>query len=155
MLKLEKAHPDHAYTLAPRLCLNDQRWIDAAYENGSSKRQEAVRDSIEDSDHALTICDGAGRMVGILGHGCHDRPTGHGFVWLMSTDELFEEHLPELTRRFRREILPALDKVYTSITCTVLADNYGLVRWLVRSGFHSVARSDRTGTPFRLMSRGL
>ena len=148
------AHPDHCHALAPNLCENDKRWVDCAYEDGHpSAHSQAIEESIELSDQAFVLSDRSNRILGIWGHGSLDRPSGLGSIWLMSTEELWQVHARELTRRFRREIMPQVDKVYPVYGCTVLNDNSRLIRWLAGADFHANHRSWRTGTLFTFMTR--
>lgn len=147
-LHLEEAHGDHAYALEPNLCENDRRWISYAYLDGDKLPAEAIRLSIEESEQAFTICDDEGELLGVWGHGAWDRPTGVGYVWLLSTETLWNQHYPSLNRAWRRVILPKLDEIYTQYSTTVLSDNAKLVSWLRLSGFKANTRSDRTGTLF-------
>jgi len=147
-LHLEEAHGDHAYVLEPNLHENDRRWISYAYSDGDKYPAEAIRLSIEESEQAFTICDDEGELLGVWGHGAWDRPTGVGYVWLLSTESLWNQHYPSLNRAWRRVILPKLDEIYTQYSTTVLSDNAKLVSWLRLSGFKANTRSDRTGTLF-------
>jgi len=152
-LYLEEAHSDHAYVLAPNLCENDLRWIENAYSDGELYPQEAVRASIEESEQAFTICNEDGELLGVWGHGAWDRPTGVGYIWLLSSERLWNEYYPSLNRAWRRHIIPKLDDIYTQYGATVLSDNAKLVSWLRLSGFKPSARSDRTGTLFTHYTR--
>ena len=152
-LHLEEAHGDHAYALAPNLCENDIRWISYAYTNGEEKLAEAVRLSIEESEQAFTICDDTGELLGVWGHGAWDRPTGVGYVWLLSSENLWNHHYPSMNRIWRRVILPKLDAIYTQYGATVLSNNAKLCSWLVLSGFSPNTCSDRTGEYFTHFQR--
>ncbi len=152
-LILQEAHGDHAYALTPALCENDIRWISNAYDGGGTYPEEAVRASIEESEQAFTICDEEGELLGVWGHGAWDRPTGVGYVWLLSTPALWNEHYPSLNRAWRRVIIPKLDAIYEKYGTTVLSDNAKLVSWLRLSGFRPDTRSDRTGVLFTLYTR--
>ena len=152
-LHLQEAHGDHAYTLAPALCENDLRWISYAYSDGDKHTAEAVRVSIEESEQAFTISDEAGELLGVWGHGAWDRPTGVGYVWLLSTETLWNHHYPSLNRAWRRVILPKLDDIYEKYGVTILSDNAKLASWIRLSGFTSETRSDRTGTLFTHYTR--
>lgn len=149
-----QAHPDHCHALAPNLCDNDKKWVDCAYEeSGPSVHSYALEESIGVSDQAFVLSDTSNRILGIWGHGSLDRPSGLGSIWLMSTEELWQKHARELTRRFRREILPKVDSVYPVYGCTVLNDNSRLIRWLAGANFTANHRSWRTGTLFTFMTR--
>lgn len=152
-LHLEEAHGDHAYALGPNLCENDRRWIAAAYTDGDQYPEEAIRLSIEESEQAFTICDDEGELLGVWGHGAWDRPTGFGYVWLLSTETLWNHHYPSLQRAWKRAILPKLDAIYEKYGATILSDNAKLVTWLRLSGFTPETRSDRTGKLFTLYTR--
>lgn len=152
MIYVDEAHPDHAYTLAPRLHPNDVTWFAYAYTE-NSPIEECIRETIQDSEQAYTITDDEGRLLGLFGHGVWDRPTGVGYVWLLSTEELWDDHFGDMARCFRHAILKQLDALYTAYGCTILSDNTTLARWLRMNGFEAEAASDRTGTDFTLYLR--
>ena len=152
MIKLDAAHPDLAYTLANNLCENDREWIDKTYQD-QTPATEAVRDTLEESEQAFAITDEDDVLLGAFGHGPWDRSTGLGYVWLLSTPQLFSKHFGDVARCFRREVIPQMDAAYTVYGATILAQNTTLLKWLKLNGFTELAQSDRTGSTFITLIR--
>lgn len=153
-LILGPAHPDHAYTLAPRLCEQDREHLTYSFEDGSPI-EECIRCTVEWSEQCFTIHDADGVLEGLWGHGSWGRSSGVGFVWLLCSEDLWDKYLLSLTKIFRQFIVPSLDELYSAYGCEIMSKNLPLVRWLTRSGFRAATHSDDTGETFVCMMRGL
>lgn len=152
-LTLSLAHPDMAYTLASSLCQSDRTHFAAICDMGEEWLAEYMDAVLTDTHQSFAISDEDGVLQGIWGHSLYDPIMNIGELFLLSSETLFPDHLLDLTRDFRREVLPVMDKTYDALICNVRSDNHGLVRWLVKAGFRATFRNELGGEQFVMMTR--
>lgn len=156
-LTLSPAHPDDAYALSGGLCESDEKHLKAVLSEDLYDEFRAVRMSnqVESAFQAFSITDEDNRILGIWGHDHFCPIMNWGEVWLMSSPELFSKHFRDVTRAFRKHLLPKLEAEYDVISCTVRKDNMELRRWLLNAGFVETYSNTLGGELFALMTRGL
>jgi hypothetical protein len=153
-LTVEASHPDDVYALSGALCESDRLHLRAVFDPDAPEghRGEMLAQTLEDSHQSFPITDGDNRILGMWGHRHWDPVLNIGRIWLLSTDELFDKHLRELTVVFRREIIPALADHYDILSVLVRAKNHGLMRWLIGANFITTYGNSLGGEDFTLLT---
>lgn len=154
-IRLDYAHPDDAYVIGNQLRDADTEEIHLVGSGGPTC--DMLRESIEDSDECFSIMDSDHRLLGFWGHGRWLLSGPHcneGFVWLVSTDELFQRFPKELTRLARDTFFPQLDAMYTSYGNMVLGSNAVHIKWLASLGFKLKGQHTIRGKQFYNLMRG-
>lgn len=134
-LTLEPASPDAAYWLATGLCESDRRFVEALCPGGEYMLGEYLESSLVGSEQIFAIIDEGGVLQGLLSHRYIDSLFEVGEVTLLSSETLWEDHFREITRVFRRDVLPALQASYRTVQTTTRTKNTALLRWLIAAGF--------------------
>lgn len=137
-LILVRAHPDDAYVIGNRLRAADAEEMAVVSTFDGSTTADMLRESIEDSDECWAILDNSRRLLGFWGHGqwpLTNALSNEGYVWLVSTDELFDRFPKELTRLARDTFFPQLDLMYSSYGNIIMATNEVHLKWLGALGF--------------------
>jgi hypothetical protein len=155
-LRMSPAYPDHAYALANSLRAIDKFEIRANYPNYSEA--EGLRQGIGTSGESFVISTFQDSTIhGLWGHGPWASglaPTGLGYVWLVSDEELFSRFGKTITKVARKEVFPTLDLLYPSgYGNLVYKENDLHLRWLSSCGFNARGIFNLNQFPFVLMMR--
>lgn len=120
---------------------------------------EMLVESLVPGDPLVGIVDKEGKLQGMFGWGpwnpgSTDPEMPEGYIWMVTTEKLFEEYPVEMTRRFRREILPRLlgEEAYRSLGNLVLYKNTEHLKWLTAAGFRCRGKILIRCIPFLLMT---
>jgi len=163
-LEIIEAHPDMAYAIANSLRQADKDEICAVYDVSEELLPHALENSLTMAVKEAGSCfailgpkheDGKRRIISLFGYGdfSTDRRYPNGTVWLVSTEELFENHAHTVTKVFLRFLLPQLLDKYGSVGNYVKASNTVHVRWLKRCGFKVDHRRQFNDESFLLMRK--
>lgn len=156
-LRLQEAHPDDAFVIGNQLRAADTEEINLVAPFDGCTTSEALADSIECSDECFAILDNHHRLLGFWGHGSwllSGPESNEGFIWLVSTDELFARFPKELTRLARDTFFPQLDRMYSSYGNMVLHNNTVHIKWLASLGFKLHGSHKIRGETFYNLMRG-
>lgn len=151
-LNVSRGHPDSAYHLSPTLCESDLIWYDTLTAHGITYLAEYMEATLDTADIIVQMSSEADdTLQGLMGIRAYDPLFMVGEVFLLSGEDLWKNHLLDLTRRFRRDILPSMCELYDSVVCTARAGNKPLLSWLVSAGFKPTRTTQVQDERFILM----
>jgi len=154
-LIVELAHPDDGYALVGGLRSEDiieaRAMLGDAVDIGN-----LLRATIETSHEAFSLITENRVIHALWGHGKCTEETEQrkGWVWFVSTPDLFRTHSLTMCRFANKVLFPQFDEIYDAYGNWVHADNSKHLRFLSACGFNAKAKKTfPTGKDFVYMER--
>ncbi len=152
-LHVELGHPDHAYYFASDLSNSDKIAFHATCEESDTFLAEYMEECLNECEQVFTITDDDGVIQGVFAHKYKDVLFEVGEVFLLSREALWTNHFSDMTKIFRREVLPGLTREYKVVQTSARSKNRALLKWLISAGFDPVRFGEMNGEPFTLLEK--